>query len=139
MIVLDTNVVSEALRPAPSDRVLRWLDAQDPRTLFLTTISLAELLVGAAYLPPGRRRSDLEGSLASALRHLFGDRILPFGAEAATVLAPMMARARAEGLQIGFADGQIAAIAQARGFAVASRDAAPFAAAGLRLIDPWAA
>lgn len=56
MIILDTNVLSEALRPAPADAVLRWLDEQDPRTLFLTAVSLAELLVGAAYLPAGRRR-----------------------------------------------------------------------------------
>ena len=139
MILLDTNVISEALRPAPSDRVLRWLDEQDPRTLFLSAVSLAELLAGAAYLPPGRRRSDLERSLAAALRHLFADRILPFDAEAATVFAPLMARARAQGAPIGFADGQIAAVAAARGFAVASRDTAPFAAAGLRLIDPWSA
>lgn len=138
MILLDTNIVSEALRPSPDDRVVRWLDAQNPRTLFLTAVSLAELLVGAAYLPSGRRRSYLEESLASALAQLFDDRILPFDAAAATAFAPMMAQARAAGVQIGFADGQIAAIALGKGFAVATRDAVPFKAAGVRLIDPWA-
>lgn len=139
MIVLDTNVVSEALRPSPGPAVMRWLDAQDPRTLFLTAVSLAELLVGVAYLPPGRRRSDLEGALAEALEQLFGDRLLPFDAAAAEAFAPLVAGARSRGVQLGFADGQIAAIAASRGLAVATRDVAPFEAAGRPVVDPWRA
>ena len=139
MIVLDTNVVSEPLRPAPDARVMAWLDAQDPRTLYLTTVSLAELLVGMAYLPEGRRRSELEGGLATALGQLFGDRLLPFDVAAASAFAPMMARARAQGVQVGMADGEIAATAAAHGFWVATRDVGPFRATGVGVIDPWGA
>lgn len=139
MIVLNTNVVSEVLRPSPDGRVLAWLDGQDPRSLFLTSVSLAELLVGTAYLPEGRRRSELEGGLAAALAQLFGDRLLPFDRAAATAFAPIMAEARARGAAVGFADGQIAAIAGSRGYGVATRDTAPFRAAGLAVIDPWVA
>lgn len=139
MIVLDTNVVSEPLRPEPDPRVLAWLDAQDPRTLYLSTVSLAELLVGTAYLPPGRRRSKLEEDLARALAQLFGDRLLPFDVASATAFAPMMARARAQGVQVGMADGEIAATAATRGFTVATRDVEPFRATGVTVIDPWEA
>lgn len=139
MIVLDTNVVSEPLRPSPAPQVLAWLDAQDPRTLFLTTVSVAELLVGATYLPEGRRRSELEVGITSAMAQLFGARLLPFDMSAATAFAPMMAKARAQGVQVGFADGQIAAFAATRGFAVATRDVEPFEAMGVRVIDPWMA
>lgn len=138
MIVLDTNVVSEPLRPTPDLQVMAWLDAQDPRTLFLATVSLAELLVGTAYLPVGRRRSALESALAVAMAQLFGGRLLPFDVAAATAFAPMMARARAQGVQVGVADGEIAATAASRGFAVATRDVEPFKATGVVVIDPWA-
>lgn len=137
MIVLDTNVVSEPLRPSPAPQVLAWLDAQDPRTLFLTTVSVAELLVGAAYLPEGRRRSDLEAGIGDAVTQLFGNRLLPFDLDAATAFAPMMARARTQGVPVGFADGQIAAVAATRDFAVATRDVEPFEAMGSRVINPW--
>ena len=139
MIVLDTNVVSEALRPSPAPQLLAWLDAQDPRTLFLTTVNVAELLVGAAYLPKGRRRAELEAGIAAAVAQLFGDRFLPFDLAAATAFAPMVARARAQGVQVGFADGQIGAIAATRSYAVATRDVGPFVAMGVAVIDPWAA
>lgn len=137
MIVLDTNVVSEPLQPFPAPQVLAWLDAQDPRTLFLATVSVAELLVGAAYLPEGRRRSDLEAGIGNAMAQLFADRLLPFDLPAATAFAPMVAKARAQGVPVGFADGQIAAIAATRGFAVATRDVKPFEAMGARVINPW--
>ena len=137
MTVLDTNVVSEPLRPSPAPQVLAWLDAQDPRTLFLSTVSVAELLVGAAYLPEGRRRSELEAGIANAVAQLFGDRLLPFDLAAATAFAPMMAKARAQGVPVSFADGQIAAMAATRGFAVAARDVEPSKAIGARVIDPW--
>lgn len=136
MIILDTNVVSEALRPEPAPQVIDWLDGQDAETLFLTSVSLAELLVGAAYLPEGRRRSA--GGLERAVATLFGERVLPFDAAAAEAFAPMVAAARSNGVQVGFADGQIAAIAVIRGFAVATRDAGSFRATGVELINPWA-
>lgn len=137
MILLDTNVVSEALRPSPEMRVVHWLDEQDAGTLHLSAVSLAELLVGIAYLPAGRRRKRLASRLSDAVTALFEDRLLSFDAAAAEAFASLMARAREEGTPVSFADGQIAAIAAARGFDVATRDRRPFEACGIRVIDPW--
>ena len=103
----------------------------------MTSINLAELLGGVARLPSGRRRDDLATRLADALHRLFEDRVLPFDRIAAETYAHLAAKAKARGVQIGFADGQIAAIASAAGFAVASRDHRPFEASGLTVIDPW--
>ena len=137
MIILDTNVVSEPMRPDRNGRVLAWLDAQEPETLYLTAVNLAELLVGVEVLPKGKRRDGLEAGLIDLISGLFGPRILPFDGEAAKVYAPLIGRARAAGRTIGLADGQIAAIAAANGFAVATRDTSPFKAAGVAVINPW--
>lgn len=136
MIVLDTNVVSEAMKPAPSAAVLAWLDAQVAETLYLSSVTVAELMFGVGALPEGRRRDRLEAALDGVLG-LFGDRILPFDTGAARRYADLAVRARAAGKGFPIQDGYIAAIAAARGFAVASRDASAFAAAGISVIDPW--
>lgn len=138
MIILDTNVVSEPLRPAPDPAVLDWLDRQTIETLFLTAISLAELRYGVAALPEGRRKAGLAAALEGRVVALFGSRLLAFDAAAASAYALVRTRAKAAGLAIGAADGYIAAIAAAHGFAVATRDTAPFRAAGVAVIDPWA-
>jgi predicted nucleic acid-binding protein len=137
LILLDTNVVSETMRVAPEPTVIGWLDAQVAETLYLSTVSLAELLYGVAALPKGRRKSDLERSLSDHIMTLFADRLLTFDAAAATAYATAMSRAQRAGRRIGVADGQIAAIAAAHRFAVASRDTKPFEAAGVPVIDPW--
>lgn len=137
MILLDTNVVSEPLRPAGDAAVLAWLDAQAVETLYLSAISLAELRFGIAVLPAGRRKEALHTSLEQRVVPLFGDRILPFDAAASEAYAALRASARTAGKAIGTVDGFIAAIAAARGFAVATRDRGPFEAAGLSVINPW--
>jgi predicted nucleic acid-binding protein len=137
MIVLDTTVLSEPMRPGADPRVAAWLDRQAIDTLYLTTISLAELLVGMALLPLGKRRASLEARLSEVVGLFEERRLLPFDAPAARLCALLTARARAAGHAISFADGQIAAIAATRGFTVASRDTAPFIAAGLPVINPW--
>jgi predicted nucleic acid-binding protein len=139
MIVLDTNVVSEPLRPAGEAVVLAWLDRQNIETLFLTTISLAELRYGVAVLPDGRRKDGLGAALEKRVIALFGPRILAFDREAASAYAVIRAQAKRVGKAIAAADGYIAAIAAARGFAVATRDTAPFVAAGIRVLNPWEA
>ena len=139
MIILDTNVISEPLRARPVPAVQHWLDRQLVETLFVTAVSVSELLLGVATLPQGRRRDALGAEVRRSLCELFGSRILPFDQAAAFAYADLVARARANGLAIGTADGQIAAIAQAHGFAVATRDAGPFLAAGVAVIDPWTA
>lgn len=138
MIILDTNVVSEPLRPAPDATALAWLDAQEPRTLYLTTVNLAELLAGVEALPAGRRRDALAQALATQVVALFGGRILPFNDKAAEVFAKTHARAQAQGNAMGFADCAIAAIAGAHGFSVATRNARDFKGTGVKVIDPWA-
>lgn len=138
MIVLDTNVVSEPMkRGGGSTVVLQWLDRQVADTLYLTTTSLSELLVGIATLPRGKRKAGLDAALGDLMATLFGPRILSFDQRAALAYAPLVARARKAGRAISVADGQIAAIAAAQGFTVATRDTAPFLAAGVPVIDPW--
>ncbi len=137
MIVLDTNVISEPLKPRPNQAVVRWLDAQYPETLYLTATSLAELLCGIAFLPSGRRKKGLATAMEELLTRLFEDRILAFDREAATAYASLVSHAMARGATISLADGQIAATAAVRGFAIATRDTAPFVAAGARVVNPW--
>ena len=137
MIVLDTNVVSEPLKLAPNPAVLDWLNAQEPQTLFLTAVNLAELLAGVEALPAGRRRDALALALSTQVLALFGGRILPFDAKAAQAFATTNASAQAQGNTIGFADCAIAAITRANGFALATRNLRDFKGAGVSLIDPW--
>lgn len=138
MILVDTNVISEPLRREPSAAVIEWLDAQNVDTLFLAAISLAEIRLGVAMLPVGRRRDWLEQSIEQRVVPLFRGRILPFDDAASQVYASLRAKARAVGNAMASADGFIAATAAANGLIVATRDIAPFEAAGLRVIDPWA-
>lgn len=137
MIVLDTNVVSETMRPVPEPGVIDRLNCQEIATLHLTAISLAELRYGIACLEPGRRRDDLEARLHRMLAQVFPGRVLGFTEHAAGEYAARTAEARRRGLSVGFADGAIAAVAAA-GFTVASRDVAPFEALGINVVDPWA-
>jgi predicted nucleic acid-binding protein len=145
VILLDTNVVSEAMRPAPHPAVRDWLDAQAAETLFLASVTVAELTFGGGgggggggALPDGRRKERLAAAIDGALA-LFGARILPFDIAAARRYGELAVKARAAGKGFPTPDGYIAAIAAAHGFAVASRDAGAFAAAGLVVIDPWIA
>jgi len=139
MILLDTNVVSEPLKLSADAAVLAWIDAQLIETLYLSTISLAELRFGIAALPPGKRRDTLHSSLEQRILPLFAGRILPFDDAASKAYAVLRARARGEGKAIAPADGYIAAIAMTHGLIVATRDTGPFEAAGLTVINPWSA
>lgn len=117
--------------------VTKWLDRQNADTLYLTTVNLAELMLGIELLPLGMRRSRLEARIGETIE-IFGERrMLVFDAPAARLFAVLVARARAAGHAIAVADGQIAAIAAVHGFSVATRDTAPFIAAGVPVIDPW--
>ena len=139
MILLDTNVVSEPLRPAPDAHVTDWIDAQALETLFLSAITVAELRAGLALLPAGRRRMGLQESLETRVLPLFSGRVVPFDLGCTQAFADLMAKARASGLAISSADGYIAAIAAANGLTVATRDTGPFLAAGVSVINPWQA
>ncbi len=138
MILLDTNVVSEAVKPLPHASVRAWLDAQDAETLFISSITVAELLFGLGVLPDGERKHRLAAQVDRLLDD-FTARILSFDAFAARRHAELAVRARQAGKGFPIPDGYIAAIAAAAGFAVASRDRSAYQAAGLAVIDPWSA
>ncbi|MFZ5775627.1 MAG: type II toxin-antitoxin system VapC family toxin [Thermodesulfobacteriota bacterium] len=136
MIVLDTNVISEAMKPNPIPAVRAWLNAQAAETLYLSSVALAEILFGIGALPAGSRKNMLERVL-DGLLELFRDRVLPFDAEAARHYAKLAVMAKNSGRGLPMADGYIAAIAASRGFIVASRDTSPYKAVGLQVINPW--
>ena len=138
MIVLDTNVVSEAMKPEPHPAVRVWLNDQAAETLYLSSVTLAELLFGIAALPAGKRKDMLAQAL-DGLMGLFRDRVLPFDIDAARRYAGLAVMAKSSGRGFPTPDGYIAAIAASRGFIVASRDIAPFEAAGVSVINPWKA
>lgn len=138
MILLDTNVISEAMKPDSDPRVRRWLDAQPAEALFLSSVTLAELSYGVSVLPKGKRRQRLTAAIEGVVE-LFAGRLLAFDADAARRYGVLAATARASGRGFPTPDGYIAAVAAARAFAVASRDPTAFAAVGLTVIDPWRA
>jgi len=137
MILLDTNVVSEPLRPVPEARVIAWLDAQPLETLCLSAITVAELRAGVTMLPAGQRQAGLRENLEKQVLPLFVGRVLPFDLACTQTYAKLMAKARTAGVAIATADGYIAAIAAANGFTVATRDTRPFEASGVDVINPW--
>lgn len=139
MIVLDTNVISEAMLRRGDPVVLDWYDEQIAETLYLTSITVAELRYGIAVMAHGRRKEALSEGLEHRILPLFGDRVLDFDLNAAAAYGAIRALARSRGKAIATADGYIAAIAAAHEFAIASRDTSPFEAAGLPVINPWKA
>ena len=135
MIILDT-VVSEAMKPEPNPVVRAWLNDQAAETLYLSSVTLAELLFGIAALPSGKRKDMLALTL-EGLMGLFKDRVLSFDVEAARHYADLAVVAKVSGRGFPTPDGYIAAIAASRGFIVASRDTAPYEAARVTVINPW--
>ena len=136
MIILDTNVISEAMKRDPNPAVKEWLNKQAVETLYLSTIVLAELLFGVAALATGKRKSKLTAAL-NGITDLFGDRVVLFDIPTAQAYAQLMAEARLAGKAISTADGYIAAMAITNGMMVATRDVEPFEVAGVQVINPW--
>lgn len=137
MIVLDTNVVSELLRPVPARQVEDWLALQDGATVYFTAVGEAELRHGVAMLPAGRRRAALSKAIQGLLEEDFRSRVLSFDRAAACAYADIAADRRAVGRPISQFDCQIAAIARANHAAVATRNVGDFAGCGIQVIDPW--
>ena len=136
MILLDTNVLSETIKPNAAPAVRDWLNQQSIETLYLSSITIAEMIFGIGSLPKGKKSDALSATAQDAFA-LFESRILPFDAQAGRKYGELAVKARAAGKGFPLPDGYIAAIAAAHDFAVATRDASAFAAAGLRVIDPW--
>lgn len=139
MFLLDTNVVSELLRPSPEPVVETWVGDHQATDLYFSAIGEAELRYGVAILPAGRRQIALASAIEAILREDFVDRILPFDSDAAREYADIAAARRSAGRIISPADCQIAAIARSRGMAVATRDVRDFQDIEVEVVDPWTA
>jgi toxin FitB len=138
MIVLDTNVLSEVMRPSPARAVAAWMAGENPNGLFTTAVTEAEIRLGIEVLPAGRRKQELEAA-AQRIIALFDDRILPFDSMATREFARIVAGRRRAGLPIGDLGAQIAAIARSRSMALATRNVLDFHGTGINILDPWTA
>ena len=137
MIILDINVLSEVMKPAPSPRVLEWLANEPASGLFTTAITQAEILYGIELLPRGRRRAALESAVEAMFEEDFAGRVLPFDSDAARVFPKIAAARRASGRPLTQFDAQIAAIARVHHAVVATRNDADFEDCGVAVLNPW--
>jgi len=138
VIVLDTNVISELIRPDPSPDVLRWVAGKPLRLMHITAVTEAEIRHGFALMPEGVRQRTLAEAFKRFMAEGIGDRVLPFDAAATPHYAAFMAARRQAGRPVAMADAQIAAIARARGAVVlATRNTTDFKGCGVALADPW--
>ena len=138
MTIIDTNVVSEVMASSPSNAPLAWIaKARMADELFITTITVAEILYGVELLPPGKRRDKLNSEAEATFRLDFGGRILDFDEMAARQFAQIAASRRKAGRPIAEFDAQIAAIARVHGAIVATRNTGDFEDCGIHLVNPW--
>lgn len=138
MILLDTNVLSEVMRKDPSVIVLRWLDTQPVEQIWVSAISRAEIFLGIRLLPEGKRRDALHAAALGMFAEDFHNVCLAFDAMTADTYAEIVAERRSQGRPISVEDAQIAAIACARGMAIATRNTSDFEGiSGLEIINPW--
>ena len=138
MLIIDTNVVSEMMRAAPSARVVDWLSHQKPSDVHMTALTIAEISYGLENLSGGRRRRDLEKRFHQVLEHGFVSRVLAFDQDAGLAYGEIMAARRAAGRPMSVIDGQIAAIARTKGAALATRNGAEFDGCDLTVVNPFA-
>ena len=137
MIILDTNVLSELMRPAPEEAVVQWLDRQPAGEVAVTSITVAEILFGIERLPEGRRRTRFSESAADLFETDFAGRILPFDAKSASYYAMEVAANERQGKTVSMADAQIAGICMSNDAALATRNIRDFEAFPLTRINPW--
>ncbi|TSE25887.1 Toxin FitB [Tepidimonas sediminis] len=139
MKLLDTNVLSALMRREPDARVVAWLDAQEPETVWTTTITVFEARCGLALLSEGRRRQALLAALEALLEDDLRWRVLPLDARAATLAAELAARRRRQGRPVDLRDTLIAGIALAHRATIVTRNRRHFADLEVDVVDPWAA
>jgi len=137
MILLDTNIVSAIMAPAPPRAVIEWLNRQETVTLYLSTITIAEIGYGLWVLPDGERRRSLKERFEQFVAECFEQRILDFDMPAAQVYAEVMGRRKAMGRPLSVPDGQIASIARANDLSIATRNVRDFEECGLELTNPF--
>jgi toxin FitB len=138
IIILDTNVVSELMRPEPAPQVASWVRTRDRRDLHTTSITLAEIRLGIARLPDGRRKQVLLDTADDIFR-TFADQVLPIDEAAAECYATIASKRERAGTPIPGFDGLIAAVCRSRGAALATRNLRDFDGTGIEVMDPWAA
>ncbi len=139
MIVLDTNVLSELMRPIPDAGVLTWIAAQRAQNLYTTSITQSEILHGIMLLPLGRKRRAFEAAAEAMFSEDFAGRVLAFDGDAASQYARIAVDRRRRGRPISQSDAQIAAIARSHEGTVATRNTTDFEGCGVDLVDPWTA
>lgn len=139
MILLDTNVVSELMKAAPSDSVTDWIAVQPASSLYTTSITQAEILHGIMLLPSGKRRRGIEAAAQAMFAEEFAGRILGFGSDAALLYAQIAADRRRAGRPISNFDAQIAAIARSAGAVIATRNVTDFLECRVEVVNPWEA
>ena len=137
MIILDTNVLSEPLKPEPNLGVMRWLDNQPLESLFITATVLSEIEYGVERLADGKRKDKFRSDTEKLIQYYFNARILPFDENAARLYATKVAQASRNGRAVQVSDGQTAAVALSHNYIVATRDVAPFDVMGVTVINPW--
>jgi predicted nucleic acid-binding protein len=137
MIVVDTNVLSEAMRAHPDPRVAAWLQRQPEAETFTTAITKAEILYGIEVLDLGKYRAGLARAADLIFSGTFLRRVLAFDDEAAAHYAQISASRKISGRPIKTADAQIAAIARLHGAVLATRDESSFRDCGIRVVNPW--
>ncbi len=137
MIIIDTNIISEMMRSSPAINVITWLDKQNAATLFLTTITIAEITYGLHALSAGARRKTLENAFHNAITDGFEHRILSFDEKAAQFYGEIMANRKTIGRPLSILDGQIAAITCAQNATLATRNSRDFIECGIELINPF--
>ena len=138
MIVLDTNVISELIRPEPAPQVVQWVDSQTSPELVTTSITTAELRAGVAVLPRGRRKDTIARQVERLINDIFGGYVIPFDAESSTYYADIVATGRRRGRPMSALDTQIAAICRQHSATLATRNVADFSTAKISILNPWA-
>ena len=137
IVVLDTNVMSELMRDNPDQKVLDWFNAQHINSLYITTITQAEILTGIELLSDGRRKYNLFELADYFFTYIFIGRILVFDSIAASAYAEIFAQRQKQGRPISHADCQIAAIARSKEATIATRNVPDFEGVGVNLVNPW--
>ncbi|MEP3436960.1 MAG: type II toxin-antitoxin system VapC family toxin [Hoeflea sp.] len=136
-MILDTNVISEAISVRPDHLVMKWFATLEPEMLTIPSVVKAELLAGVAFLPAGRRRDVLGSMIRDFLDPYEPVRVLPFESADAPFYAQVLSSRRSAGRPVKELDAQIAAIALRRGLPIATRNVRDFADCGVTLINPW--
>ena len=137
MVILDTSILTEAVRPAPDPKIGAWLGKQAREDVYTTSLAQGEVFLVVEKLPPGKRRSDLLSAVGEVFA-FFGPRVLPFDADAARAYPQIILNRKMMGQEIRAEDAMLAAITRSRGAVLATRNEAAFAGCGIRVVNPWA-